>query len=442
MKKIFLILFVCLVNCVYAQNGSQKIDELIQAYAKVNKFNGTILVAQKGKVLFEKGYGYRNAKERLANDANTIFQLASISKQFTATTILKLVELKKMSLSDKLGKFYPGYPKGDSITVENLLTHTSGVWDFTRGDVKVSELTLLQMINLFKNKPFDFAPGKGWNYSNSNYTLLAYIINQVSGLTYEQAVRKYIFEPLQMTHSGFDFRNLADKNKATGYSVLNDSIQKTVYIGDSTITAGCGSIYSTATDLYKWHNGLQQYKIVNKALMEEAYRPFNANYGYGWMIDSLYGKRIVSHGGDIDGFTTNISRITGDDICIILLNNTEHVNMQTVARKILAILYDQPYRLTVLREIKKEITLPAANLQRYVGTYKDPFSSRVAAITVENGNLQLQPAKQAPKFTLLAESEGHFFVSPKIGSFEIEFAGDEMLFIDMGTVNVAKKVKN
>jgi CubicO group peptidase (beta-lactamase class C family) len=441
MKKFLIIITACFVNYANAQSIPQKIDELIQAYAKVNRFNGTVLVAQKGKVWFEKGYGYRDVDKRLPNDGNTIFQLASVSKQFTATVILKMVELKKMALTDKLSKFYPGYPKGDSITVENLLTHTSGIFDFTREDSKQNTFTLMQMIDRFKNKPFDFAPGKGWNYSNSNYTLLAYIISKVSGMSYEKAVRNYIFEPLQMTHSGFDFRNLNDKNKATGYSILNDSTQKAVTIGDSTITVGCGSIYASAADLYKWHQGLQLYKIVSRDLMEKAYSSFSVNYGYGWMIDSLYGKRLVFHGGDIDGFTTNISRITGDDICIILLNNTEHINMQSIYRKILAILYDQPYRLTVLRTEKKEVALPAASLQRYVGTYKDPFSSRVLIISVGDGKLQLQPAIQAPKFTLLAESEGHFFVSPKIGSFEIEFAGGEMLFIDMGTVNVAKKVK-
>jgi len=442
MKKFLIIFTVCFINYANAQSIPQKIDELIQAYVKVNKFNGTVLVAQKGNVLFEKGYGYRDAGKRLPNDGNTIFQLASISKQFTATAILKLVELKKMSLTDKLSKFYPGYPKGDSITIENLLTHTSGIFDFTRESSKQNTFTLMQMIDRFKNKPFDFAPGKGWNYSNSNYTLLAYIISKVSGMSYEQAVRKYIFEPLQMTHSGFDFRNLNDRNKATGYSILNDSTQKAVNIGDSTITVGCGSIYASATDLYKWHEGLQQYKIVSRDLMEKAYTSFSVNYGYGWVIDSLYGKRIVFHGGGIDGFTTHISRVTGDDICIILLNNTEHVNTQYVAKKILAILYNQPYRLTVLRSEKKEVLLPTASLQRHVGTYKDPLSGRVLIISVDGGKLQFQPAKQSPKFTLLAESEGHFFVSPKIGSFEIEFEGDEMLFIDMGTVNVAKKVKN
>ncbi len=441
MKKFLTILFICFINFAHAQNIPQKVDELIQAYAKVNKFNGTVLVAQKGKVLFEKGYGYRDVGKRLPNDGNTIFQLASISKQFTATVILKLVELKKMALTDKLSKFYPGYPKGDSITVEHLLTHTAGIYDFTRDETGQNTATLMQMIDRFKNKPLDFAPGKGWRYSNSNYTLLAYIISKASGMSYEQAVRKYIFEPLKMTRSGFDFLNLADKNKATGYSILNDSTQKVAFVGDSTVIIGCGSIYSTAADLYKWHSGLQQYKIVGRPLMEKAYQSFKSNYGYGWMIDSLYGKRLVAHGGDIAGFTTNISRITADDVCIVLLNNTENVNMQLVSRKILAILYNQPYRLTVLRTEKKEVSLPTASLQRYVGTYKDPFSSRVLIISVDGGKLQLQPAIQAPKFTLLAQSEGHFFVSPKIGSFEIEFTNDELLFIDMGTVNVAKKVK-
>jgi CubicO group peptidase (beta-lactamase class C family) len=445
MRNLLAVLLLALARPAFAQDIPHKIDELVSTYASAGKFNGTVLVASHGSVIFEKGYGYRDAEAKALNDANTVFQIASVSKQFTAVTILKLVALHQLSLSDKLAKFYPDFPKADSITIEQLLTHTSGIHDFESDNVMMTSATEATLIARFRDKPFDFPPGKGWRYSNSGYSLLAFIIQKASGMTYEAAVRKYIFEPLGMTHSGFDFAHLGDPHRAVGYSLLNDSAQVRSYIADSSVTIGTGSIYSTVGDLYKWHRGLQEHRIVSEALMERAYVPKAVNYGYGVMVDSIFGKRVIAHPGGIGGFTTYLARITEDDVCIALLDNTEHVNMQTIARKILAILAHQPYGLTVLLAASKEIPVSDEILKRYVGRYKDPFSSRVAAVALEHGRLALR-FTGGPTFTLLPKAENRFFLPPGVGSFEIEFTRDrsgavsQLVFDDVGNMSTLNRL--
>ena len=190
MRTLVAALLLAIARPAYAQDLQHRIDELVGTYAAAGKFNGTVLVAAHGSVVFEKGYGYRDAEAKAPNDANTIFQLASVSKQFTAVTILKLVELRQLSLSERLSKFYPDFPKADSITIEQLLTHTSGIHDFESDNVTMTSATEATLIARFRDKPYDFPPGKGWRYSNSGYSLLAFIIQKASGMSYEAAVRK------------------------------------------------------------------------------------------------------------------------------------------------------------------------------------------------------------------------------------------------------------
>src|SRR6186997_2017452 len=254
MKKILiLVAALCMVHLNFAQEAD-KLDALINAYAKMYKFNGAALVAKNGVILLNKGYGYRDAENKVANNEQTIFQLGSVTKQFTSAVILKLQEEKKLSVSDKLSKYFPGYPKGDSITIEHLLTHTSGIYNYTNdGDFMTTEVTKPasreKMMALFTNKPLDFSPGTSWNYSNSGYSLLGYIIEAVTKKPYYQAVRKYIFTPLHMTHSGFDFTHLKKKEKATGYFSLQGKNATPAPIVDSTVAFSAGAIYSTVGDL-------------------------------------------------------------------------------------------------------------------------------------------------------------------------------------------------
>ncbi len=446
MKKLFSLgAMLCLFFAVTAQETGAKLDSLISAYNRLQKFNGTVLVAMQGNVLLSKGYGYRNATNKTVNDEHSIFQLGSITKQFTAAVILKLQEEKKLSVADKISKYLPGFPKGDSITIEHLLTHTSGIFNYTNDkdfmNTEVSKpKTREQMIALFKDKPLDFSPGSAWNYSNSGYSLLGYIIEDVAKTSYEQAIRKYIFTPVQMTHSGFDFMHLQDAHKTTGYIALNTKETNPAPVVDSSVSYAAGSVYSTTGDLYRWHRALQSNSILSKAQQELAYTPVKNRYGYGWKIDSIQGKRRVGHGGGIDGFVTNLSRVPEDDICIVLLSNASDRSLEQITNSIYAILYNKEYELP--RE-RKAIMLPAAVMQQYTGEYEIRPGLTVA-ISVKDNGLAAQPTGQSEKF-ILPEKEDMFFDTGD--DVQLQFTRNEQkevdgfVLIQRGRKTVCKKIK-
>jgi CubicO group peptidase (beta-lactamase class C family) len=429
MKKIFtLASALCIIHFSFAQDASSKLDTLINAYAKLYRFNGSVLVAKNGAVLLNKGYGYRNATDKVLNNEQTIFQLGSITKQFTSAVILKLLEEKKLSVSDKLSKYFPNYPKGDSITIQQLLTHTSGIYSYTSDqNFMTNEITKPanreKMMALFKDKPLDFSPGTSWNYSNSGYSLLGYIIEEVTKKPYEQAVRRYIFTPLQMTHSGFDFTHLKNSNKAIGYFKLNDKEAVAAPIVDSSVSFSAGAIYSTTGDLYLWHKALENNTILSKAQQEKAYTPVKNNYGYGWGIDSMEGKRRVGHGGGIHGFTTNIARIPEDDVCIILLSNASDVTLGDITKSIFAILYNKGYELPKERKI---IKVPEEILKQYEGEYTIKPGLNVI-MSIKDGELTAAPTGQ-PVEIIYAEKENFFFV--KSQDIQIEFTRNDKKEVD------------
>lgn len=316
-----------LCSCTsFSQSIDQQLDSYLSKPIKKKNFNGTALVVHQGRILLHKGYGFRNATAHALNDTATIYRIGSVSKPFTAAAILQLAEAGKLSLSDTIGKFLPGYPHGGSITVEQLLTHSSGVKEYLAIKA-IQELpdnapptTLEKLIGHFKDEPLAIRPGEKFAYSNSNYILLAAIVKQVTGEQFEQVVRRRIFEPLGMRHSGFDFKHITDTNKATGYT---DIVQGKPIAEDfdSTWAPGCGSLYTTAMDLYRWYQGLYNGTVFSDSTREQAFTRRKADYGYGWFNEKKKGRTCISHAGGVPGFVANIQFYPGQDLCIILLSN-------------------------------------------------------------------------------------------------------------------------
>jgi hypothetical protein len=232
-------------------------------------------------------------------------------------------------------------------------------------------------------------------------------------MAYEDAVKKYIFAPLQMTHSGFNFKSLSNKNKTKGYEIFSGEIKKEAVVYDPPGPFAAGAIYSTVEDLYKYHTGLQLYKLLKKETLNKAYIPYKNNYGYGWMINSYDGKTIVSHSGGASGYRSNFVRITEDNVCIVLLNNTENANVEIITRKIVDILYGKPYKIPFEIKVNKQV------LEKYVGTYQITEPPLVMYITVDNGRLTTHTSGQG-KIILLAEKENLFFAEEADGFIEFE----------------------
>lgn len=451
MKKILLSIIALGFAChSFAQDSTvYKLNQLVNAYADAGRFNGSILIAKQGKILLQKGVGIRDAKDNSMNDENTVYQVASVTKQFTAAVVLKLIELKKMALTDKLSKYYTGFPNGDSITVYHLLTHTSGLHNFTEADSSIQETDEKRMVPYLKTLKPDFKPGTGWHYSNSGYVMLGYIIGKVSGMSYWQAVRKYIFIPLGMTSSGFDFAHLNNKDKAIGYDVLDDTLKQPAVITDSTVPFGAGAIYSTVKDLYKWHQGLQAYKVVGKALMDKAYMPCaQSNYGFGWQIDSMFGKKVVSHSGSISGFGSNLARVMDYDVFIAVLSNKGGSTQEAmgITNKLLAILYNQPYSTPVKRI---PVVVSDSVLKRYTGKYEIAEMNLTIDVFMYNGAFIAQPYRDGHPgmtATLLALDNHRFYIKndeETETTFDVDNNGvvHGLEILQMGTKRYAKKIQ-
>ena len=286
----------------------------------------------------------------------------------------------------------------------------------------------------------EFSPGSDWQYSNKGYQLLGFIIQKVTGMTYYEAVRKYIFEPLKMNSSGFDFSHLVSADKATGYwSYPDNTMTKSADIIDSNASFAAGSIYSTVGDLYRWHIGLQRYQIVPRDLIEKAYTPQKNKYGFGLFIDSLYNKRVISHSGDIFGFKSDIERVPRDGVCIVLLTNVEEPNIVFISKKILSILYHEPYDLPAKNKIKPD----PGTLKQYTGSY-EIRPGQLVELTLEKGRLM---AATDRKQELYAQRENDFIADDGTRQIEIQFdknpAGQitGLYFYMGGQKVICKKIK-
>lgn len=430
---------------MFAQTREEKLQQLMEAYFNINKLSGSVLVTQNGKTLLNRGYGSRNISDHLPNDTNTVFQVGSVTKQFTATVILKLEEMKKLKVTDKISKYFPGYPNGDSITIENLLNHTSGIFNYTDDRVfmqteAMNPVTQETMLASFRNRPLKFTPGSNWEYSNSNYILLGYIIEKIARKPYERVVQEMIFKPLRMISSGFNFKELKSDNKAKGYMVYSKENGKESLEFDPTVSFAAGAMYSTTGDLYKWQKGMSLNKIIPKAPSDKATTPNKNNYGYGIYILNANGKKLLAHGGLTFGYSSYLGRVDQDDISIIILNNIVNTSINDIAKDIMNLLYDKPYKLP---EIIKEVTLSHEILNKYIGSYQIAPQVLVA-ITVENGQLFGQATGQN-KILLTAQKEDYFFI--KGADVQIEFRKDssgavsELLLTDGGKEIFAKKIQ-
>jgi CubicO group peptidase (beta-lactamase class C family) len=387
MKTLFICLFsLMLASFGSAQEMSRKIDTLISAYVDLGKFSGTALVAWHGRILFEKSYGWKDFSAGRLNNSHTIYQIGSITKEFTAAVVLRLRTQRKLTLEDPLSRFYPDFPKGDSITIKHLLTHTSGIPDYThRPDfeaisvIPTNEASLLERL---KQQPLEFSPGEKFKYSNSGYALLGYIIEKVTHEPYEKVVREMLLQPLKMEATGFDYKGLKSRDKAQGYTIFSVLEKKVCPVIDATEFFAAGGMYSTVGDLYKWHQGWQQGLVLDEQSEKAAYTPFKGTYGYGWDMDSVYHKQVVGHSGAMFGFRSKMVRIPSDDLFIILLNNrSDDPYLTAISKGITAIVYQQPYTLPVpAAKLGEEV------LETYVGRYNFD-STNFADILLIDGHL-------------------------------------------------------
>jgi CubicO group peptidase (beta-lactamase class C family) len=352
-KHISFLLFVSLFiygvsNEVSAQSLEARIDSLIlKKFSDKNGPGGTFMVAHQGKAVYQKAFGKANLELGVDMTPENVFQLGSMTKQFTAIAVLILEEQGKLNIDDPISKYIPDYPGGNKITLHHLLTHTSGIKDFTKikslPDIAQKEMTPKMMVDFFKNEPVDFAPGEKFEYNNSGYVLLGYIIEQVSKETYEDFVKKNIFDKAGMDQSRYASDRQVVAKRAYGYhKKAYGYVNKTII--DFSVPFSSGSLMSTTADMLKWQNTLNRNLLLGKAETSKAFRKYKLNsgeefsYGYGWHIKDVNGTPSREHGGSIFGFKTMGVYIPEKDIYVVGFSNCDCNSPTQLIKDIAALL--------------------------------------------------------------------------------------------------------
>lgn len=417
MKKQAITLALLLCFCLgFAQQKTEtqlsaEFDKMLSAQFK--ETGATALVAKNGQVIYTKAFGMANLEYNLPMQTDNVFRIGSITKQFTAVAILQLMEQGKLKLQDDITKFIPDYPtQGNKITIEHLLTHTSGIEDYTA--IKdypkrmMLDMTPSELIASFKNEPMRFAPGTKYSYSNSNYVLLGRIIELLSGKPYSDYIEKQIFAPVGMSKTLY-----ASDTKLVGARAAAYSRGETGYENAPALSMtqpyAAGSVLSTVSDLFKWHQALLSNKLIKKENLNSAFTNYkladgtNTNYGYGWKLGNIYDSPSIWHGGAINGFSTMELYLPKEDVYVAVFSNCDCNSPKEVASKMAAVASGK------IAE-HKEIALSEAALPEYQGVYENAKGLQ-RIITVAHGKLYVQSGR-GPKAELKSYHRDRFFLNP------------------------------
>ncbi len=304
-----------------------------------------------GKIVFAKGYGLANVELGVAVTPSTIFQSGSIGKQFTATAIMMLVEEGKLGLDDSLPKYFPDAPESwRAITIRELLSHTSGLADYTSDSVTKAggpinlraDYTEAQLVKIIETLPSDFAPGEGWEYSNTNFVLLGAIIRHVTGQFYGDFLQARIFGPLGMVSTRVISEADIIPNRAAGYQLVNGQLKNQDWVSPSLNTTADGALYFNVLDLAKWDAALYGERLLKKSSLDQMWtiaklkngKPNSGHYGFAWFVDSVGTHRVIEHSGSWQGFEAYIARYVDDHLTVVTLMNLGGVDPKPIAHAI------------------------------------------------------------------------------------------------------------
>ncbi len=375
MRKYFLVSILIPFFSFSQKDPAVLIERYMQEEVRLKDFSGVVLIAQKDKVIYRKAFGWANKEWNIPNTIETKFRIGSNTKTFTAAAILQLVDKEMLSLDDKLSKFFPDFPGGDSVTIRMLLNHTSGIKNYNgiRSYASINTLPYSRdsVVAFFKNQPYEFTPGTRWAYNNSAFFLLGYIIEKLTGQSYSDYINKFLLSKADMQNSGLNNLDSILKNRASGYQKTNKGWKNAAYISME-FPFSAGAMYSTAEDQYKWNKALYGGKILSANSLRQMTSSAMNNYGLGLRIDSFYNHKRIGHAGTIPGFESHNAWFSAEDLSIILLTNNES-NLNTISEDIEAIILQTPKAAT-----------DTSMLNAFVGTYRS--SNNIRFIFARCGN--------------------------------------------------------
>ncbi|WP_420236212.1 serine hydrolase [Telmatobacter bradus] len=401
---------------------NKRLDEVANSFTKNDAFMGTVLVAKDSNLLLNNGYGKAVVEWNVPNSPDVKFRIGSMTKQFTAALVLLEQEEGKLSVDDSIRKYLPDSPAAwDKITIADLLHHTSGIPNFIFDqryfEWRMVSRTPAEEIELFKNKPLNFAPGTQWEYSNSNYTLLGMILEKVTGRRYVDLLQERILAPLGMKDSGLDDDDLTLPERAEGYQPGSKGI---VPVRSLSMSVGwsTGSMYSTTADLLRWERALFGGKVLSPSSLEKMTTATKGNYGCGVFVSRKDGMEVVEHGGSIDGFNSYMMYLPARNIAVIVLSNVSGEAPDKMAAKLLDVTLGKTVTLD-----KQRVAVPIAKseLTKFVGDYV--LSAQLLLnITASDEGLIVLATGQAPmQFSYEGEINGHPQFFTRAMDAQIEF---------------------
>ena len=426
-----------------------KIDTIVgRALTQPGAVGLSVAVASGDQVVFAKGVGKADLETDFPADKDTLFRIGSVTKQFTAAAVMKLVEQGKLSLDDTVGKFFPDYPAAiKAVTIRQLLTHTSGVWSYTEDEKFMTrestlELTPAEVVATFKDHALDFEPGTKWAYSNSGYYLLGEIVAKVSGVPYAKFVQDELFAPLGLTRTRYESNREVIPNRAQGYAFEGGKLRNDQPIG-ADVPGAAGSLLSSAEGLVRWSLALSSGKVVSAKSYEQMIAPAvlpdgkNTHYGFGLGVNDWEGHPRIAHSGGIPGFASVLAYFPKDQVTIAVISNCEQFSPAKVADAIARA------ALGIKEPVVADLAVPAAEAARFVGDYKFDDIPLDFKVTARDGKLWAQATGQ-PELRLLYQGKGEFRAEfdPRVKIVFPDGAGPaDQLVLHQGGEHTAKRQK-
>jgi len=451
-KALFLYIlfsFLCCINySLFSRESSGiqkpayqvKVDSLLKYLFDNNKLMGAVTISKAGKVVYEKSTGYSqlSGNNKKFSTIDTKYRIGSITKMFTSVMIFQLIDEKKLSLDSDLSKFFPAIPNADKITIGNLLNHHSGLFNYTNDSAyshwDTFPKTEQEMLELFKNQKPNFQPGEKGEYSNTNYVLLGYIIERVTGDSYTNELKKRIVNKIGLGNTYCGHKTDVNNNEAYSFTPMNDNWVQSRET-DMSIPGGAGSIVSTTGDLAKFIYALFTEKLISPESLKEM-TAIKDNFGMGIYQLSFYYMQAFGHTGGIDGFISSLEYFPGDSVAVAFCSNGMNYSINGTLTGILSSYYDKPYTFPSF----KSIEIPVKKLNKYEGVYTSVVLNLKVTIKREKSILIAQATNQ-PSFPLTAVSETQFIFDPanltidftipksgKINEFYLKQRGGRFLF--------------
>nr|WP_322623009.1 serine hydrolase domain-containing protein [uncultured Flavobacterium sp.] len=427
MRKLLALIFALTINLsAFAQDEHEgaryeKIDSLMTYLYQNNKFMGSLTIRVKDVVLFSKAYGFADVDAKIKANPATKYKIGSITKTFTACMVFQLIDEKKLNGTDKLSKFFPKMPNAEKITINNLLNHSSGIYNYTNDSTFTANLTKQQLRRdmlerLYKYKP-DFEPGTKAEYSNSNYLLLGYIIQDITHKTYKEAVTERVINKAGLKNTYYLSKVNLKKNEAYSYKFENGKWVKQPEWHES-VAGGAGALQSNPEDLTKFITALWAGKIISPKSLADM-TTMEMGFGKGVFNFPFGERKYFGHNGGIEGFESVLGYYPKENIAVSLIGNGVNYSFNDIMLGVLSCYYKLPYRFP---DFKEKAVLGESTLRRYEGNYTNKNLPFVINVKLVNGTLRVH-----------ADEQGTFYITPLSETeFIHEGSGVKMVFDEKG----------